>query len=106
MIADKIEAYKSLESAREEDYQKILLALVTMIEQRDSYTAGHSQKVAIYAKHLAMFMGYDNAACEQLYQAGILHDIGKIATPDAILLKPERLNAIEYNLIKTCQCRR
>ncbi len=100
MIADKIEAYKSLESAREEDYQKILLALVTMIEQRDSYTAGHSQRVAIYAKHLAMFMGYDNAACEQLYQAGILHDIGKIATPDAILLKPERLNAIEYNLIK------
>lgn len=99
-INAKIEAYKRLEDERIEDYKKILLALVKMIEQRDSYTAGHSQRVATYAKRLAQHMGYDDSTCEQLYQAGILHDIGKIATPDAILLKPERLNAVEYNLIK------
>lgn len=99
-INAKVEEYKRLEDARVEDYKKILLALVKMIEQRDSYTAGHSQRVATYAKQLAQHMGYDNLICEQLYQAGILHDIGKVATPDAILLKPERLNAVEYNLIK------
>lgn len=100
MIATKIEAYKKLESARIEDYEKIVLGLVKMIEQRDSYTAGHSQRVAQYSKTLAQHMGYSADECDKLYQAGILHDIGKIATPDAILLKPERLNDIEYTLIK------
>ncbi len=99
-IAAKVEAYKRLETARVEDYEKMLLALVKMIEQRDSYTAGHSQRVASYSQSLAEAMGYDKVACEQLYQAGILHDIGKVATPDAILLKPERLNVVEYSLIK------
>ena len=99
-ISAKIAAYKHLESARVEDYKKVLLALVKMIEQRDSYTAGHSQRVAMYSKMLAESMGYDEATCQTLYQAGILHDIGKIATPDAILLKPERLNDVEYSLIK------
>jgi len=99
-ISAKVDAYKLLESARVEDYEKVLLALVKMIEQRDSYTAGHSQRVARYSQMLANSMGYDDATCRMLYQAGILHDIGKVATPDAILLKPERLNAIEYSLIK------
>lgn len=100
VINAKITAYKNLESARVQDYENILLALVKMIEQRDSYTAGHSQRVANYSKMLAQSMGYDDATCQTLYQAGILHDIGKIATPDAILLKPERLNDVEYSLIK------
>ncbi len=99
-ISAKVAAYKRLESARVEDYEKVLLALVKMIEQRDSYTAGHSQRVATYSSMLAKAMGYDDVTCQTLYQAGILHDIGKVATPDAILLKPERLNAVEYNLIK------
>jgi len=100
MIASKIEAYKDLENARIEDYEKIVLGLVKMIEQRDSYTAGHSQRVATYSKMLAEHMGLESEACNMLYEAGILHDIGKIATPDAILLKPERLSTIEYTLIK------
>lgn len=100
IIQEKIKEYQSLEHARVEDYEKVLLALVKMIEQRDSYTAGHSQRVATYSKMLALDLGYDEEACDLIYQAGILHDIGKIATPDAILLKPERLSSIEYKLIK------
>ena len=100
VIQEKIKAYESLEHARAEDYEKVLLALVQMIEQRDSYTAGHSQRVAHYSKMLAEDLGHDEATCNQIYQAGILHDIGKIATPDAILLKPDRLSNIEYKLIK------
>ena len=99
-IVEKSAAYEELEKIRVEDYEKILLALVKMIEQRDSYTAGHSQRVAMYAQMLAEQMGYSQNECNMLYQAGILHDIGKVATPDAILLKPERLNTLEYNLIK------
>ncbi|MDD4506366.1 MAG: response regulator [Sulfurospirillaceae bacterium] len=100
IIQEKVKEYQSLEYARVEDYEKVLLALVKMIEQRDSYTAGHSQRVATYSKMLAFDLGYDEKACDLIYQAGILHDIGKIATPDAILLKPEHLSSIEYKLIK------
>lgn len=99
-IAAKIAAYRQLEKVRIEDYEKILLGLVKMIEQRDSYTAGHSQRVAYYSKILAESMGFQEQDCSILYQASILHDIGKIATPDAILLKPDRLSAVEYILIK------
>lgn len=91
---------KTLQEEQLQEYKEILLALVKMIEQRDSYTAGHSQRVAKYSKMLACEMGIDEDSCELLYQAGILHDIGKVAIPDVILLKPESLNNREYALIK------
>jgi putative nucleotidyltransferase with HDIG domain len=91
---------KILQEEQIEEYKEILLALVKMIEQRDSYTAGHSQRVAKYSKMLACEIGVDEESCEILYQAGILHDIGKVAIPDVILLKPENLNDREYALIK------
>lgn len=100
LVETKVKEYQSLEHQRVEDYEKILLALVKMIEQRDSYTAGHSQRVATYSKMLAKDLGFDTKECERIYQAGILHDIGKIATPDAVLLKPDKLTEIEYTLIK------
>jgi len=91
---------RTLQEEQVEEYKKVLLALIKMIEQRDSYTAGHSQRVAKYSKMLACEMGLDEESCETLYQAGILHDIGKVAIPDVILLKPESLNEREYTLIK------
>lgn len=80
------------------NYEKTILSLVGLVEQRDTYTAGHSQRVAHYSQAIANALGYDDESCRILYQAGILHDIGKIGTPDAILLKPDRLNDIERNL--------
>lgn len=100
LVESKVKAYQELEKARVEDYEKILIALVRLIEQRDSYTAGHSSRVAHYAQLIAQKMGYSAHDVQKLYQAGILHDIGKIATPDAILLKPDRLSDTEYALIK------
>lgn len=91
---------QNFEKEKTEDYKKILFALVTMIEARDSYTAGHSQRVAHYSEMIAKEMGYNPEECELIYQAGILHDIGKIATPDAVLLKPDKLSNLEYSLIK------
>jgi putative nucleotidyltransferase with HDIG domain len=71
-----------------------------MIEDRDTYTGGHSQRVATYSKKIAKYMNLDDKICENIYQAGILHDIGKIAIPDTILLKPGILDNVEYKLIQ------
>ncbi|QOY51661.1 HD domain-containing phosphohydrolase [Candidatus Sulfurimonas baltica] len=82
------------------NYEKTLLSMVEMIEERDTYTAGHSKRVAEYCKIIAKQMGYDDADCTKIYQAGILHDIGKVATPDSVLLNPKTLSGIEYKLIQ------
>ncbi|MBW6488539.1 HD domain-containing phosphohydrolase [Sulfurimonas sp.] len=99
-VIEKTEKFRQLEEEKVNDYQKILYALVLMIEQRDSYTAGHSGRVANYSSMIAREMGYSDDECALIYKAGILHDIGKIATPDSVLLKPDKLSELEYDLIK------
>lgn len=83
-----------------QNYNQTLQAMVDMIEERDTYTAGHSKRVAKYSRLIAEKMGYSVEDCTKLYQAGILHDVGKVATPDAVLLNPKSLNKIEYQLIQ------
>lgn len=89
-----------LEREKIHNYEQTLLALVEMIEKRDTYTGGHSQRVASYCKAIAQKMGCNDEESEFIYRAGILHDIGKIITPDAILLKPGQLKESEYKLIQ------
>jgi putative nucleotidyltransferase with HDIG domain len=74
--------------------------LINLTEERDTYTAGHTRRVAEYAKMLAEAMGFDEARVTKLYEASILHDIGKIVTPDSVLLKPGKLTPREYDVIK------
>ena len=81
-------------------YEESMYALIDMVEKRDSYTAGHSQRVAEYSKLLVLAMGYNSDEADFIYKAGMLHDIGKIEIPDAILLKPDKLSEVEYSLIK------
>lgn len=83
-----------------DNYEHTLIAMVEMIEQRDSYTGGHSERVAGYSKAIAQEMGLPEDECELIYRAGMLHDIGKVTTPDTILLKPGKLSEREYVLIK------
>lgn len=80
--------------------EQILYSMIEMIESRDSYTAGHTKRVATYCVLIAKEMGYDEMNIELLKNAAWLHDIGKISTPDSILLKPSRLNKEEYSLIQ------
>ena len=82
------------------NYDETLFSMVEMIERRDTYTAGHSKRVAEYSKKIAKEMGYSEEEQILIYQAGVLHDVGKIATPDAVLLNPKSLNEIEYKLIQ------
>ncbi len=80
--------------------ESILLSLVTMLEKRDPYTAGHSKKVARFAKDFAKSIGVGKGKLREIYMAGLLHDIGKIAIPERILLKPGPLTDEEYEVIK------
>lgn len=100
MVEKKTEEILSMETEKIKNFETTILAFVEMIEDRDTYTGGHSQRVANYAKLIAKEMNISDDKCELLYKAGIIHDIGKIATPDTILLKPGRLNELEYKLIQ------
>ncbi|MDA3908236.1 MAG: DUF3365 domain-containing protein, partial [Sulfurimonas sp.] len=82
------------------DYQQHIFSLVNIIEKRDSYTAGHSQRVAKYSVLIAQEMGFNEDKLDDIHRACMLHDIGKISIPDSILLKPGKLNTLEYEIIK------
>ncbi len=100
LVHDKIEEVRKLERQREKNYKDTLYTLIDLIEQRDAYTGGHSNRVAKYCKLIAEQLRMDKKDIDDIYEAGILHDIGKIAIPDSVLLKPGKLNDIEYSLIK------
>ena len=85
---------------RTANYQETIYTFVNMIEQRDTYTAGHTERVARYCQLIAKEMGIDSHERAKLGKAAILHDIGKIATPDSVLLKPGKLSNLDYDLIK------
>lgn len=81
-------------------YEQNLYSLVSLIEQRDNYTAGHGRRVGEYSRMIAKEMGMSEEKQEEMYRAGVLHDIGKVAIPDSILLKPGRLESVEKKLIE------
>ncbi len=99
IIYGKRKAKEILES-KIKDYEQHIFSLVNIIEKRDSYTAGHTQRVAKYSVMIAQEMGYSGEKVDDMYRACMLHDIGKISTPDSILLKPGKLTTLEYEIIK------
>lgn len=75
-------------------------ALVTTIDAKDDYTKGHSSRVALFSKMLALKVGYTEDDADILYRSALLHDIGKIGIPDYILNKKGRLTNEEYEKMK------
>lgn len=71
-----------------------------IVEARDPYTEGHCERLAHYATALGAELRLGQADLDILYRGAFLHDIGKIATPDRVLLKQTRLNGEEYALMK------
>jgi putative nucleotidyltransferase with HDIG domain len=84
-----------------DNYEQTLTAMVQMIENRDSYTGGHSKRVANYCKAIAQEMKLSEQECNLVFRAGMLHDIGKVTTPDSILLKPKKLSNREFLIIQS-----
>lgn len=85
----------------QENSLNVLRTMVNVLEQRDTYTAGHSRRVTEIALAIAARLGHPDAQVKILRQAGLIHDIGKIGIEDTILRKPARLNAEEFAIIRT-----
>ncbi len=88
--------YENLEEA----YLNILTALANAVEARDIYTRGHTERVWYMAEIIAREMGWDSDKLWEVKIGGILHDIGKIGIPDAILNKPGELTLEEFEVMK------
>jgi len=75
-------------------------AMVVLLDSKDEYTAQHSAAVAMYCRDMAEVLGLDDASAEALHLAGLLHDLGKVGVPDAVLRKEGPLTADEWELIR------
>lgn len=84
----------------DEAYKTSLEALVAALDARERETCAHSMRVKAYSTHLARLTGYPVTEVPILQRACLLHDIGKIAVPDAILLKPSKLTVLEFEEMK------
>ena len=96
-------AHKKLEEAHklEQLTYQVVTALAGTVDAKDTYTNGHSQRVADYSRELAKRMGKSDRFAEDIYFMGLLHDIGKIGIPDQIINKKGKLTDEEYAIIKT-----
>lgn len=81
-------------------FEETVMALAKTIDAKDAYTRGHSQRVGRYSRHIAYKLGWTEEEQEKIYFMGLLHDIGKIGVPEAIINKPDRLTDEEYARIK------
>ncbi len=79
----------------------VVASLADAIDAKDTYTNGHSGRVAAYSREIARRFGYSPQRQKDLYMTALLHDVGKIGIPDAIINKPARLTPEEYEVIKT-----
>jgi len=87
------------------DTEGPLLALAKVVEQRDTHTAGHCERLAFTGVALGVAMGLETRHLLTLYLGGYLHDVGKVGIPDAILFKPEALSPEEWEVMKTHSAR-
>lgn len=80
--------------------ENVLVTLANAIDAKDTYTRGHSERVATYAEQLGAAAGLGRLECRHLKRAGLLHDIGKIGTALEYLNKPGKLTTEEYEQVK------
>lgn len=99
----KKELSKEVEKKTKENNRLTLHVVQTLaeaIDAKDTYTNGHSGRVAAYSKEIAKRYGYDEGHQDEIYMMGLLHDVGKIGVPDWIINKTSRLTDEEFAEIK------
>ena len=102
-VTEQYEAQRQLERHAERlrrTLEGAVIAMGSVVERRDPYTAGHERRVAELAVAVAMHMGLNGEGLEALRLAALIHDVGKISVPAEILSRPGRLGANEFELIK------
>lgn len=80
---------------------KIFVALAEAVEQRDLHTASHCERLAFISVAMGIASGLEREDLLILYRGGYMHDIGKVGIPDSILFKPGKLNAEEWDVMRT-----
>ncbi len=96
----EIEHYKKEREKEHILFEQTAEALASAIDAKDPYTHGHSARVAMYSVQIAREAGLSEEMCEQVYFAALLHDVGKIGVPSAIINKAGRLTDEEFRMIK------
>jgi putative nucleotidyltransferase with HDIG domain len=96
MNKELTEAHRSVVRLNDELFR----ALAKVFDMRDPYVGGHAAQVAVYAVAIAEGLGLSPDQIELVRQSAFLHDIGKLAIPESILHKPQKLTNIEYEFIK------
>lgn len=105
-LRDRLFAFDAANSDfANERYPEVLLealrAIISSLEEKDSYTHGHSIRVAEFSVYLAEESGLSEVEIREVELCALLHDIGKIGIPDNVLLKPARLTRAEFEIMKS-----
>ena len=96
----EIDSYKEAQKREHALFEQTAEALANAIDAKDKYTHGHSARVAMYSTQIAREAGKSEEMCEKVYFAALLHDVGKIGVPDAIINKDGKLTDEEFAWIK------
>lgn len=97
----EMQLLKEKEEMTRELFSQTAVALVSAIDAKDTYTQGHSVRVAEYSGKIAWIAGKSKDECDRIYYAALLHDVGKIGIPDQIINKKGKLTAEEFEMIKS-----
>ena len=100
----KKDLMREVEKKSEENeklFLHVVASLAEAIDAKDTYTNGHSGRVAAYSREIAKRYGYNKSQQQDIYMMGLLHDVGKIGIPDAVINKPAKLTDEEFEIIKT-----
>ena len=100
-LSETLEELKSTHNKLQEAYFEIIKRLARASDYRDNETGMHISRMSHYSKILAKAAGLDDDQCHKLFHASAMHDVGKIGIPDAILLKPGKLDKDEFKIMKT-----
>jgi HD-GYP domain-containing protein (c-di-GMP phosphodiesterase class II) len=100
-IEDGLDKIKNLNNEIENTQKEVVFTMGSIGESRSKETGNHVKRVAEYSKLLALYYGLDDKEAEMLKQASPMHDIGKVAIPDAILNKPGRFDEFERKIMDT-----
>jgi putative two-component system response regulator len=92
-------------AAPETETEATLFALAEAVEQRDSHTSQHCERLALIGVILGMAMRLERASLMAIYRGGYLHDIGKVGIPDSILFKTGKLTAEEWVVMRSHSAR-
>lgn len=103
-LSQEVEKKTQEVTAQHEKLERISMQIVKTlsgaIDAKDTYTNGHSTRVAEYSKEIARRAGFSEEMQDNIYMMGLLHDVGKIGIPDAIINKPAKLTDEEYAVIQ------